>query len=104
VPELGPDISRSMAALVKKALAKLPADRYQTANDLARALERELEDRRTSGAHLTGLPRRTRQALVAMGGALLLTGFVVGLLASRRPRLPAVVPGNGLLLIDSSPA
>ena len=85
VPKLAvvrPSVSGALQGVVSKSLAKVPADRYAKAEDMARAL---------ATAPVAGAPRGRRRLVIA--GALVV---VIGALAisvnERRPRPMSVVP------------
>jgi serine/threonine protein kinase len=84
--KLDPHIPRDLETIILKAIAKEPADRYQTAEALAEDLRRFLEDR-TIQARRSSTSERTwrwcrRNPLVASLGValgLILSGSVIGL-------------------------
>lgn len=45
-PELGPEVPEALSAIVRRALARVPAERWQSAAELSNALERYLTDTR----------------------------------------------------------
>jgi WD40 repeat protein len=69
---LCPDLDPALAAIVLTALAKDPAQRYQSADEFIEAL-----DRWTGGGSGPRRPRRTALAALAGGGALLLAGIII---------------------------
>ena len=82
--ELAPQIPRDLETIVRKAISRDPADRYQTARSMAEDLRRFVADqpiraRRTSAIERTWRWCRTNRALAALTGlsTLLLVGITV---------------------------
>jgi WD40 repeat protein len=69
---LCPDLDPALAAIVLTALAKDPAQRYQSAGEFIEAL-----DHWTGGGSGPRRPRRTALAALAGGGALLLAAIII---------------------------
>ncbi|WP_254508530.1 WD40 repeat domain-containing serine/threonine protein kinase [Anatilimnocola floriformis] len=84
--EVNPNVPEWFAEIVDDLLAKKPADRYDTANDLAEVLEYHWAHLKTSSEDLPSVcqielkRRRTRNTVVisAVGAALLAVGLIVG--------------------------
>ena len=84
--EVNPNTPEWFAEIVDDLLAKKPADRYDTANDLAEVLEYHWAHLKTSSEDLPSVcqielkRRRTRNTVVisAVGAALLAVGLIVG--------------------------
>jgi serine/threonine-protein kinase len=80
-----PNVPEHVQAAVETALAKVPADRFRTANDFAEALEQPLGRPTPSGTWPAGLAKRWRKAAVAWrrtfavaaGAAVLAGGWAV---------------------------
>lgn len=77
-------VSPALQFVVEKALAKVPADRFQTALEFERALA---NPERAAPASVTTRPRYRGKVAGAVGFAVMLIAAVV---FSRTPRLPAV--------------
>jgi len=86
VRELNPEIPEWLSEMVDELLAKKPADRYQTAADLAEVLEYHWAHMRSSSADLPAVCQeevkkrssRNRMTLIAVGATLLLVGLLSG--------------------------
>jgi tetratricopeptide (TPR) repeat protein len=81
-----PQVDRELEAVCLKALAKDPAERYATAQEMAEDLERWLEDRPIQARRPTVVQRlrrwsRRHQAVVWSGVGVLLLGAVMGMTA-----------------------
>jgi formylglycine-generating enzyme required for sulfatase activity/tRNA A-37 threonylcarbamoyl transferase component Bud32 len=77
-----PGVDRSLDAVVLKALAKEPANRYASAGSLAADLFAWLDGRPTvAGAATATLLRRRRRKTLAVGGALVSVALAAGLTA-----------------------
>lgn len=84
--EVAPNVPEWFAEIVDDLLAKKPADRYDSANDLAEVLEYHWAHLKTSSDELPGVcqvelkRRRTRNTIVisAVGATLLAVGLLVG--------------------------
>jgi tRNA A-37 threonylcarbamoyl transferase component Bud32/tetratricopeptide (TPR) repeat protein len=80
VTALRPAVAPGLAEAVHRSLAKVPADRYQTAQEFAAALAAP-ETRRGSGTRAVRRPRRLRRLVVpAAGAALVVVVAVVAVL------------------------
>ncbi len=82
----GLDIPQSLDRIVRRCLEKDPAERFQSAKDVAFALEAESGSQR-SGTEALAVPDRPRKRLLvaaAVGLGLLLGGVGVGLLFGRK--------------------
>jgi serine/threonine protein kinase len=91
-----PDISPKVVAVLSRALAKNPDDRYPDTRDFARALARAHDRRQSSGSDsqtsfVSLPPRQTPIALIA--ATTLAVGAVVGMLIARLKWGPAVASG-----------
>ncbi|HEY2744760.1 MAG TPA: serine/threonine-protein kinase [Polyangia bacterium] len=100
-----PGVSAELEAVVMRALAKAPADRFQSAAELARALVPAVEKRapRRERSEVTGVidrPPVPRSPLwwTLLALALMLLGMTAGVLVARR------TPSGGMLLVVSEPA
>jgi hypothetical protein len=90
--EVAPDTPIWLAEMVDELLAKKPADRYQSATDLAEVLEYVWVKRKASSEELPAVcqveqARRSRRNLilaVAIGAALLALGLFAGVFFARR--------------------
>ncbi|HZS40339.1 MAG TPA: serine/threonine-protein kinase [Polyangia bacterium] len=112
---LGPDVPEALAAVMTRALEKLPDDRYASMAELARALERSLGLKRSQALYhgdeegTTNVmpetpPRRVSPvALVALAAVLSAGGFFGGRWLSRRQRALDLPPPSGGLLLMSDP-
>jgi tetratricopeptide (TPR) repeat protein len=99
-----------MQQAVKKALAKVPADRFRTASDFAQALRTSLE--RPAAAPWTGWKQRRMARRIAMGVPLVIGLAVAAVALARRggsgaePRPPggavAVLPFHFSGVVDST--
>jgi len=84
---LNPAIPRDLETIVLKAIAREPADRYQSAADLARDLERFLEDRPISARRASLSERlwrwsRRNRALASFAASTLVLLVLVAVVAS----------------------
>ena len=91
----GVQVPAALEALVMKALAKKPADRFQSARELRAAIADARARLPRPG------PRRPRRRALLAAGAALLLASLAGLWASQRGS-PAA-PGKGALVIDATP-
>ncbi len=92
-----PDVSRAICDVVDRCLAKAPADRFQTADALARALDLALDERAGPASSLRATPRahsRRRKMLFA-GAATVLVG-ALSVLGFLRRTEAGVVPSAGV--------
>jgi streptogramin lyase len=79
-----PELSRDLNAVVAKAMAKRPDDRYATAGEFAGALRQSFGIVSGEGAVVAGRhPARPRRLLVPVGGVLLLLAAVAVFVATR---------------------
>ncbi len=76
VRRMRPSVAEGVDAVIRKALASVPADRFAEALDFARALEAAERSAMTAGASSTSGGRRAHR--VPRGAALLGLGFFVG--------------------------
>jgi hypothetical protein len=77
-PRMLGDVPRGVEEIVLKCLAKWPADRFPTGDDLASALERFLNEKQPSPSPVPDAPpinRRRVAVIVAAAGALAVLGF-----------------------------
>ena len=84
--QLDPSIPASVCAVVERAMAREPADRYQTAAELRAALEGSASALHDSPTHLVGVaapPRRRIPELVQVVAAVVLLLAVAGIPISR---------------------
>jgi hypothetical protein len=96
IRELNPDIPDWLAEVVDDLLAKKPADRYQTAADLAEVLEFHWAHMRSSSAKLPAVCQvelqkrdsRNRMIFAGVGAALLTIGLTAGLFLPRTGNHP----------------
>src|SRR5437660_617746 len=92
IRHLRSEIPATLAAVVDRALAKDPAERFQTAEELSRALVEALP----TAAHDTvgGRPSLAAGAIRALAGLGVVTGVVLVMLTilSRPPRVSALAP------------
>jgi hypothetical protein len=103
-PELPPaDVPPALDRIVRRCLEKTPSQWFQSAGDLAFALE-TLSAPTTSAAAvaIAALPRRRWGTLVA-GAAVLAAGFLVGAIAARRPVQPAALAEFRAMTFDRWP-
>jgi eukaryotic-like serine/threonine-protein kinase len=85
--ELNPDVPEWLTEMVDDLLAKKPADRYQSASDLAEVLEFHWAHMRNSLAELPAVcveelkqrSKRNRTIFAAVGAALLALGLIAGM-------------------------
>ena len=99
-----PHVAAELEAVVMRALAKAPADRFQSAAELARALVPAVEKRAPREvSNVTGIIERPPVprspvwwALLALG--LILLGVTAGVLLARH------APAGGMLIVVSEPA
>ena len=82
----GRDIPQSLDRIVRRCLEKDPAERFQSAKDVAFALEAESGSQRsgTEALAVAARPRRRLVVAAAVGLGLLLGGVWIGLLFGRR--------------------
>jgi hypothetical protein len=78
---------------IERALAKVPADRFPTAGEFARAMTAELPSRRRRGR----LPSRRSAVLLVTIGVIALAAF--GSRALRRSAAPAVLPSAATIAV-----
>jgi serine/threonine protein kinase len=94
VSEVRPDLPREFTRIVRRALAKDPEQRYQTAKDLRNDLQ-EVKDELTSGTLSSGQvtaapsPSRSRSWWLPVGALLLVAAGAAGYFAMREPGKPA---------------
>ena len=83
-----------VAAAIERALAKVPADRFATAAEFARALVAQdaPSARRGSGMPVRGLR-------IALGAAAVATAVAVGVMAQRRAASPSVLPSAATIAV-----
>src|SRR5262249_11209285 len=84
---LNPEIPRDLETIVLKAMARDPAQRYQTATELADDLQRFLEDRPIRARRVTVRERlwrwcRRNPALAALASCVVLSLLAVAVIAS----------------------
>jgi hypothetical protein len=92
IRQLRGDVPAALAAVIERTLAKDPADRYQTAEELSRALVDALPGAARDGLHTgRGLVAGMVRGLVGLG-ALVGLGLVAFAVLSRRPRLSVSAP------------
>ncbi len=92
IRQLRGEVPAALAAVIERMLAKDPADRYQTAEDVSRALVDALPGAARDGLHTRrGLAVGMVRALVALG-VLAAVGLVAFALLSRGPRLSVSAP------------
>ena len=92
IRQLRGEVPAALAAVIARMLAKDPADRYQTAEDVSRALVDALPGAARDGLHTRrGLAAGVVRALVALG-ALAAVGLVAFALLWRGPRLSVSAP------------
>jgi tRNA A-37 threonylcarbamoyl transferase component Bud32 len=114
--DLAPEVGRDIDTIVLRALAKEPARRYQSAEDLARDVHHWLHDepieaRRDSAMYILGTQaRRTvrRQKVLAMAAVAALAWFIGGrgasLLNHHWPRPAVWYESAAMALASSAPA
>lgn len=94
--ELRKDVAPALAAVVERMLAKNPADRFQTADAVSRALVEAVPSAAQDRVrlHPSGLPSAVRGLVsVAVTGGFLVVAVVVGAVAlGRQPRLSGGAP------------
>ena len=108
--ELNATVPVELQRIVRKAMAKHPDERYQTARDMAidlRALELELHSGAVSSVHApvrarAGVPRRTLRIAALVAGVVVLAGAVAALLATRNGRKPAELAPMRITKITTS--
>jgi eukaryotic-like serine/threonine-protein kinase len=76
-------VPASLDRIVRRCLEKDPAERFQSAKDVAFALEAESGTSRSATAAVAGRPRRRWLAAATVGVPLLLAGVGIGLLYGR---------------------
>ncbi|HEX5059721.1 MAG TPA: serine/threonine-protein kinase [Kofleriaceae bacterium] len=113
VPEVPPKLDEVLA----RALAKKPADRFENTGELARALSRTFDRRRTSRISAESIAEQKKPPIALVAATTLAVGAVAGVLLGRlpshgdgKPSQPAAVAGsatpaagNELLVIDTTP-
>jgi hypothetical protein len=82
----GIEISQGLDRIVRRCLEKDPSERFQSAKDVAFALEAESGTSRSAVAVAGGRPRRRWLAAAAIGLLLLFAGVGIGLLYGRKSR------------------
>ncbi len=95
--ELNPDVPEWLAEMVDELLAKKPADRYQSASDLAEVLEFHWAHMRSSSADLPAVcveeikqrSKRNRLIFAAVGATLLALGLIAGMFLPHFLGLPS---------------
>ena len=85
-PELPPaDVPPALDRIVRRCLEKSPSQRFQSAGDLAFALETLSAPTASSPAVALAAPARRRWRLPAAGAAVLAAGILIGAFVARRP-------------------
>jgi len=111
-PELPPKLDEVLA----KALAKKPSDRFENTGELARALNRTFDRRRTSRISTDAIAAQKKPPIALVAATTLAVGAVAGVLLGRlpshdddKPSQPATGAGSAtavgseLLVIDTTP-
>ena len=101
--EVNPEVPDWLAELVDKLLAKKPADRYQSAADVAEVLEYAWTRLRSSSDELPAVyqqerkvrRKRNKAILAGVAGVFLLVGLVAGVLVPWRSLLPGKARSDG---------
>jgi len=107
--ELNPDVPEWLAQMVDELLAKKPADRYQSASDLAEVLDFHWAHMRSSSADLPAVcqeeikqrSRRNKLIFAGVGTALLALGLLAGIFLPRMfrdPKAAAASPQQAAVL------
>ena len=103
-PELAPgSVHPALDRIVRRCLEKNPAQRFQSAGDLAFALETLASPTAPVPAVAMAAPVRRRWKPVAAGAALVVAGIAVGAIAARRPAPPASPVGFRALTFERWP-
>jgi serine/threonine protein kinase len=99
--EVAPEVPGWLAEMIDELLAKKPADRYQSATDVAEVLEYHWLHQKASSDELPAVcqvevarrSRRYRITLAAIGIGLLAAGLLIGMYFANRGS-PSAIPAN----------
>ena len=97
------DVPPALDRIVRRCLDKHPSQRFQSAGDLAFALETLSAPTTSAPAVAIAAPSRRRWGTFAAGAAVLAAGILVGALAARRPAPPAAVAEFRAVTFDQWP-
>ena len=107
VRELVPEVGAELEAVVMRALAKSPDDRFPSVREMAVALTRSVERRKTRGASHTPVPTpRRRLPLAGLAALLVVLAASITDLVTRRGQRAGAAPSTASeqILISSEPA
>jgi eukaryotic-like serine/threonine-protein kinase len=92
ITELAPDTPASLERVIRRCLEKNPEQRFQSASDLAFALEALSDLSMVSSAHLVSKPEHKRPSWtwVAAAIAFVLVALVIAFVLAQRSHLPSV--------------
>ncbi len=106
VSQLRPTVPSGLAAVIDRALAKAPADRFESAAAFSAALEMAARAAPTmpsavSDARQPVVPSPRRRAIALLVGTLVLATIVVGIRWTRRPTAPVERPLVAVLAFEN---